>query len=163
MPVPDFDQTIEESHLALAEFVKGDPEPLKRMYSHRDDVSLANPFGPPVRGWRPAAETMERAASNYRDGEAVSFDSIAKFVTSDLACLVEIERYSIKIGGNADMSPVALRVTSVFRPEGGAWKIVHRHADPITTVRSAESLIQAQGATPPPRNSSYSLRNRRKG
>jgi hypothetical protein len=85
---------------------------------------------------------MERAASNYRDGEALGFDSIASFVTTDLACLVEIERYRIKIGENADMTPVALRVTSVFRPEEGVWKIVHRHADPITSVRSAESVIQ---------------------
>jgi ketosteroid isomerase-like protein len=138
----DFDQTIEESHLALAEFVKGDPEPLKGMYSHRDDVGLANPFGPPVRGWRQAAETMERAASNYRDGEVVAFESIAKFVTSDLACIVEVERYSIKVGGSADLTPVAIRVTSVFRPEDGVWKIVHRHADPITSARAAESVVQ---------------------
>jgi ketosteroid isomerase-like protein len=142
MTAPDFDQAIEESHLALAEFVKGDPEPLKGMYSHRDDVSLANPFGPPVRGWKQAAETMERAASNYRDGEALGFDSTAKFVTSDLACIVEVERYRTKVGGSADMTPVAIRVTSVFRPEDGVWKIVHRHADPITSARSAESVVQ---------------------
>jgi hypothetical protein len=36
------------------------------VYSHREDVSLANPFGPPVRGWEQAAATMERAASNYK-------------------------------------------------------------------------------------------------
>jgi ketosteroid isomerase-like protein len=142
MTAPDFDRTVEESHLALAKFVKGDPEPLKQMYSHRDDVSLANPFGPPVRGWRQAAETMERAASNYRDGEAEGFDGIAKFVSSDLACLVEIERYRTKVGGSADLTPVVVRVTSVFRREDGAWKIVHRHADPVTSARSAESVVQ---------------------
>jgi hypothetical protein len=27
-------------------------------------------------------------------------------------------------------------------PENGAWKFVHRHADPIMTIRSAESVIQ---------------------
>ena len=47
----DLDQVIERTHLALGEIVDGDPEPLKEMYSHRRDVSLANPFGPPVRGW----------------------------------------------------------------------------------------------------------------
>ena len=29
----------------------------------------------------------------------------------------------------------ALRVTNVFRLEGDAWKLVHRHADPITSPR----------------------------
>ena len=42
------DEVVEQHHLALGEFVKGDPEPLKMMYSHREDVTLANPFGPPA-------------------------------------------------------------------------------------------------------------------
>ena len=49
--VDELDQVIERSHLALGEIVNGNPEPVKEMYSHRGDVSLANPFGLPVRGW----------------------------------------------------------------------------------------------------------------
>jgi hypothetical protein len=30
----------------------------------------------------------------------------------------------------------------IFRPEEGTWKIVHRHADPITTPQAVESVIQ---------------------
>jgi ketosteroid isomerase-like protein len=137
-----FESVVEQNHLALTEFVKGNPEPLKMMYSHRDDVTLANPFGPPVRGWEEAAATMDRAASFYRDGEAVGFETITKQMTAELAYLVETERYNAKIGGSADPTPVALRVTSIFRPEEGTWKIVHRHADPITTARSPDSVIQ---------------------
>ena len=140
--VDELDQVIERSHLALGEIVNGNPEPLKEIYSHRQDVSLANPFGPPVRGWDEAARTMERAASNYRDGEIVGFENVAKFVTSDLACIVEVERYRAKVGGSEDITPVSLRVTSILRPEGGTWKIVHRHADPISTPQPAESVIQ---------------------
>ena len=140
--VDDLDQLIERSHLALGEIVNGNPEPLKEIYSHRDDVSLANPFGPPVRGWDEAARTMERAASNYRDGEIVSFENVAKYVTSELAYIVEVERYRAKVGGSEDITPVSLRVTSILRPEEGTWKIVHRHADPITTPQPAESVIQ---------------------
>src|SRR4051794_32359420 len=131
--VDDLDQVIERSHLALGEIVNGNPEPLKEMYSHVQDISLANPFGPPVRGWDEAARTMERAASNYRDGEIVGFENVAKYVTSELAYIVEVERYQARVGGGEDITPVALRVTSIFRPEDGTWKIVHRHADPITT------------------------------
>jgi ketosteroid isomerase-like protein len=140
--VDDLDQVIERSHLALGEIVNGNPEPLKEMYSHRQDVSLANPFGPPVRGWDEAARTMERAASNYRDGEIVGFENVAKFVSAELAYIVEVERYQARVGGGEDITPMALRVTSIFRPEDGTWKIVHRHADPITTSQPAESVIQ---------------------
>jgi len=41
---------------------------------------------------------------------------------------------------SSDMHPT--RRTRIFRPEDGGWKIVHRHADPITTPQPAESVIQ---------------------
>jgi hypothetical protein len=40
-------------------------------------------------------------------------------------------------------APHKLRVTSIFGPEEGTWKVVHRRADPITTPQPAESVIQA--------------------
>ena len=136
------DELIERYQQALRELVNGNPEPLKEIVSHRDDVSLANPFGPAVRGWDESARAMEGSASNYRDGEIVGFENVAKYVTCELACIVEMERYRAKVGGGEDFSPVTLRVTSIFRPEDGTWKIVHRHADPITTPQPAESVIQ---------------------
>jgi ketosteroid isomerase-like protein len=142
MDTTGFDKVVEQSHLALGEFANGNPEPLKGMYSHRDDVSLANPFGPAVSGWTNAAQTMDRAASNYTDGEAIGFELIAKYVTIELAYIVEVERYRAKVGGSQERVALALRVTSIFRPEGDTWKIVHRHADPITTARPAESVVQ---------------------
>ncbi len=139
--VLNFDQVIQKVHLALLEFVKGNPEPMKLMFSHREDVTLANPFGPPKRGWKQVAEIMDRAASFFKDGET-SFDIIAKYVTPDLAFVVEIEWQRIKIGGRQDVSPAPLRATMIFRPEDGTWKILHRHADPITSARPPESIIQ---------------------
>jgi ketosteroid isomerase-like protein len=140
--VDDLDHAIEQYHLVAAEFIKGNATPYKEHFSHTEDISLANPFGPPVRGWDEAARTMERAASRYRDGEVVGFENVAKYVTPELAYIVEVERYRAKIGGREEITPVSLRVTSVFRPEEGEWKIVHRHADPITTPQPAESVIQ---------------------
>jgi hypothetical protein len=64
--VEAIDAVVEESHRALDAFFKGDPNPMKPLLSHRDDVTLANPFGPPRRGWAEVEETMERAAANYR-------------------------------------------------------------------------------------------------
>ncbi len=141
MAASDLAQIIEASHQALDTFPKGDPKPLQGLFSRRDDVTLANPFGPPARGWTAVAATMERAAANYRDGEAVGFERFAEYATGDLAYIVEIERFRAKLGGSEEMVPFALRVTTVFRREDGAWKIVHRHADPITTPRSAESVV----------------------
>ena len=140
--VDDVDQLIEQFHLASNEFLKGNPKPTQELFSHREDVTLANPFGPPVRGWEQVAKVSEHAASQVRDGEFVSAEIIEKNVTPELAYVVEIEQAKAKIGGSEDITPFALRVTMIFRPEEGTWKIVHRHADPITTAQPAESVIQ---------------------
>jgi hypothetical protein len=62
--VDDVDQLIEQYHQALDEFVKENPEPVKKLFSHQDNVTLANPLGPPAHGWEQVAPTIERAASN---------------------------------------------------------------------------------------------------
>ena len=148
MPTPgatgkdDLDRAVTGYHLALSAFFKGDPEPCKRLYSHRDDVSLANPFGPPALGSRLVAQTMEEAAAHYRDGRATGFDRVAGCTTDELAYIVEIEHYEARLDGQRAIVPIALRVTTVLRPEEEGWKIVHRHADPITTPRLGESVVQ---------------------
>jgi ketosteroid isomerase-like protein len=142
--VDDVDRLIERYHLAQGELLKGNPEPVKKLTSHRDDVTLANPLGPPVHGWDEVAAATERAASNFRDGENIGFEVIERYVTPELAYAVRIERARAKVGGREEMTPITLRATMVFRPEEGEWKVVHRHADPITTPRSAESVIQEE-------------------
>jgi ketosteroid isomerase-like protein len=85
---------------------------------------------------------MDRAASARREGEIVGVEIVAKYVTPELAYVVEVERFEAKVGEREDVTPFALRATMIFRPEDGEWKVVHRHADPITTARAAESMIQ---------------------
>jgi ketosteroid isomerase-like protein len=138
----DLDVVVEEYHAAMDKFMKGNHEPAGKLFSEGEDVTLGNPFGPFARGSKQVLETMERAASNYLDGEATGFENVTTCVTPNFAYLVEVERLKSKVGGREDASPVALRVTTIFRREDGAWKIVHRHADPITTTQSAESVIQ---------------------
>jgi ketosteroid isomerase-like protein len=140
--VDDVDQLIEQYQLALVDFVKANPEPVKKLFSHREDVNLANPLGPPARGWEQVAQTIDRAASNFTDGEMVGFENIAKYVTAELACVVWLERANVKLDGIEDLAPSTLRVTMVFRPEEGTWKVVHRHADAITAPQPAESILE---------------------
>ena len=133
---------LEEYHRAGHEITNGNPEVYKTLYSRRDDVTLANPFGPPARGWSEVSATLDRAAENYRDGEVVGFENISTVIATDLAYTVEIESYRARVGGGAEIVPVAVRVTTIFRNEDGAWKVTHRHADPITAARPPESVVQ---------------------
>lgn len=67
---------------------------------------------------------------------------MAQLITPELGYVMEIERYRAKIGGSDEPTPVELRVTSILRPESGIWKVVHRHADPITTPRPPGSVVR---------------------
>jgi ketosteroid isomerase-like protein len=133
--VDDLDGVIERCQQALREFVKGNPERMQGMFSHREDVTLANPIAPPARGWEEVAKTMERAASNLREGEIDAFESVARRDTPELAYVVWIERTRGKIGQRDEIVSFPLRVTMIFRPEDDTWKIVHRHADTVTAAR----------------------------
>ncbi len=138
----DLDKTIEMYHHALDEFVKGRPEFVLDMFSERDDVSLANPLGPTVRGRKKVETTGARAASSIRDGQPIDSERIVKVMTPDLAFIVENERTKAKVGERHDLSTMALRVTTIFRQEEGDWKVVHRHADTVVSNQPIESVIQ---------------------
>ena len=101
----DLEEVLEQFHLAQGELLKGNPEPAKNMCSQREDVTLNNPLSPPAHGWDEVAATVERAASQVRDGEFVSAEIIEKHVTPELAYVVEIEPGEAKIGGSEDITP----------------------------------------------------------
>lgn len=139
----DLTETVERYHAAAAEFVKGNPAPYRELFSQGDDVTLSNPFGPPSKGWEDVRKTMKRAATLWHEGRVVGFENFSTLITPELAYIVEVERFEAKMGDSEQHSQVALRTTSILRPEDGDWKIVHRHADTITTPRDASSVAGA--------------------
>ena len=134
------EQLIEREREAW--FVQGDPQPSKGLFSHGDDVILANPWGPPARGWDRVEATLEAAAERFREGELSSFEALARYETDELAVIFEIERGRAKVGGNENVAPFALRVTTTYRLEDGDWKIVLRHADPIMVEKASDAGLR---------------------
>ena len=141
MTARSLDEAIQESHAALGAISNGDVEPYMALYSDGEDVTLGNPFGPFVRGREAVRGAGEQAASRYRDGQVAGFECVATHVADGLACVAEVETFRAKVGGSASPASVRLWVTSVYRQEDGIWRLVHRHADPITTPQAADSVI----------------------
>ncbi len=141
MAITELDQAIEQYHRAMNLLVGGSPGAMLAMMSQRDDVSLANPLGPAVRGRTQVVETVTAAAANFREAEPVHFERIATVVTPDLAFIVEVERCLARVGERKDFGTIVLRSTTIFRPEDGTWRIVHRHADAISSKRPVESIL----------------------
>ena len=145
---PALEAAVAESHEALRRILNGDPSGYAALFADRDDITLGNPFGPFGKGREAVLKALNNASTKYRDGSVVAVDRVAMYGSDRIVCLVEVEHDRAKLGTAADFSEFAARVTSVYEKIDGRWRLVHRHADPITSARPAESLL---GTAPTPR------------
>ncbi len=137
----DFDAVVEQTNQALIAFVQGDSSGMKSLLSRGDDVVLANPLGPPVRGRSGVEEATDRAVAFLRGGTC-EFEEMARHATSDMGYVFHIERVAAKVGESDEPRRITLRVTMIYRREADGWKIVHRQADPIMTPRPIDSIFE---------------------
>jgi hypothetical protein len=98
---------------------------------------------------RESVTTEERIAENeafFKSGEA-TLEVIETYASGNLAVLVAVERQHGEIG---ELPPQdwSLRATIVFRREGSAWRLVHRHADALVhpiTFEQLSKLARGEG------------------
>ena len=127
-------------HKSVDQFSRGNSQPIKLLYSHKDDVFLANPFGLVVVGWNKVSEALDFASSKFSDGEVTKFELITKYESAELFIVFEVEKWKARVGERKELASFDLRVTTAFRKEEGNWKVVHRHADPIATFNAEGPL-----------------------
>jgi ketosteroid isomerase-like protein len=117
---------LEEADKALH---NGNPELRKAIWSHNDPVTL---FGAVVSksGWNEIDPTFDWLASTFSHCDSFTYEVVAADVSGDLAYIAGIEHTRASVGG-APAARYSLRVTTILRREDGAWKVIHRHGDPI--------------------------------
>lgn len=143
---PALEATVAQSHEALRLILNGDPSGYAALFADREDITLGNPFGPFGKGRAAVLAALDNAAKKYTDGTVRRVERVAIYGGGDRYVLVEIEHDRAKLGTSRDFAEFAARVTSVYEKIGAQWKLVHRHADPITTARPAESMLPATPA-----------------
>lgn len=119
---------------ATAAFFNGDPGPWKAQAAQTDEITMFGGFGGHERGWAAVDDRYTWAAAANAEG-SVQVELIACHVTPELAYTVAIERGAVRSPGGREFAPKTLRVTEIFRREGPDWKLIHRHADPLVTVK----------------------------
>jgi ketosteroid isomerase-like protein len=98
---------------------------------HAPDYTLMPPDGGETRrGFDISDAAAERLARTFRGGD-VHLDVVETYASGDLAVLVAVERQHGTVG-ELPSQDWSLRLTLVFRLDGGHWRLVHRHADPLT-------------------------------
>ena len=126
----DTDDFLTETHprmvAELQALHNGDPEPRLAMWSTHEPVTL---FGAARngRGWSEVSGIFRSIASRWSDCNDQRVEIVAAGVSGDLAYTAGLEHTSASVDG--EPRSYTLRVTQVYRREGGEWKVVHRHGD----------------------------------
>ena len=138
----DFGGIMEQAVAALGHLVAGDPEPYKALWSPAADVTVLGGFGGYALGWEQVQQNTEWAASRFRGAKGFGVKPLASGASGDLAYAVWLEHGEVRVQGRDDFVPLLVRVTHIFRREAGAWKIIHRHGDPVTEKTEATAILQ---------------------
>lgn len=139
IPAQDVTALIRQAAEAAAAIIRGDIRRYLTLIKHADDFTLMPPYGGgPERGFDASDERIAAMERFFQSGE-VEMGVAAAHVSGDLAVLIVIERQHAEVGGLPDQD-WSLWVTLIFRREGGEWRLLHRHADPLVRRRPLEQV-----------------------
>jgi ketosteroid isomerase-like protein len=126
----DVADLVERTAAAATALIHGDIRSYVELVRHADDFTLMPPSGGEPRRGFDGSEDAVAALARFFQGGAAELELVQSYASGDIAVLVVIERQHGVIGGLPEQD-WSLRVTLVFRREGSAWRLVHRHADPL--------------------------------
>lgn len=126
-----FQRAIHDFVSATQQFCNGNASSTKALWSHCADATIMGGWGAYEQTWAQVGPRIDWAAVRFLEGQ-VLFEMLTSGQEGSLAYSVGIEKYDVRLLGEDTFRPFALRVTQIYRFEGDAWRIIHRHADPIT-------------------------------
>jgi ketosteroid isomerase-like protein len=125
-----FEQFMKQRDEAARAFVSGDPAPIGRVVAHDSPATFFGPMGGYVEGAEQVSSTYARDSSHFESGDS-RFEILHMAAGDTLAYWVGFQRATARLGESTEDIPFDLRVTEIFRREGGEWKLIHRHADSL--------------------------------
>jgi ketosteroid isomerase-like protein len=137
----ELDELVELMGAAASAYIGGEMRRYFDLMKHADDFTLMGPFGGETT--RESVVSEERIAELedvFKGGEA-TLEVIETYASGDLAVLVVVERQHGLVGPYPPQD-WSLRVTLVFRREESAWRLVHRHADPLVHPITFDRLAE---------------------
>lgn len=138
-PEPDGDvaSLVERASRGHASLMRGDIAAYREAIALAPDFLLMDPFGGTPTGVPSSDRHWARIGRFFREGREAHFELIRAWRSGDMAVLVARESADVAVG-SLSAQHWLLRVTLVFRRDGGEWKLVHRHADPLAKGVSLE-------------------------
>jgi ketosteroid isomerase-like protein len=126
-------ESAEQFYSALNAMFTGNLAPMKKVWSHADDVTYMGPGGGFRIGWAQVLADWEAQAAMKLGGEVKPKD-MRFTVGRDLAVVSNYE-----IGENAGLEGkpriVKIRATNLFRKVDGQWKMIGHHTDVLPFLK----------------------------
>lgn len=125
----------------LSHQVQGNSAPFLEVWSHADDVAILGAVGTYARGWDDVSAHL-LGASRSLDWTDLTVERLLATASDDLAVTVVLEHMTREVEGRPDSR--TLRTTHAYRRESGEWRLILRHANPITPEdETRERALQA--------------------
>jgi ketosteroid isomerase-like protein len=135
MPDASFDDFMQQRRQVAAAFVQGDPGPLRAISTSADPATLFGPGGGAEQGAAHVLSVNEAGARQFGAGGTTRLEVLHAAADGNLAYWTGWQHATVNVGDAKEPVPMKLRVTEIFRREDGAWKLVHRHADPLAEAK----------------------------
>lgn len=134
MTTDDFKGFMRRREDAARAYVRGDAEPLDSIVAEQSPATFFGPMGGRIEGARDVASKYRQDAGLFGPEGETHFEILHAAAGDDVAYWTGIQHAVVRIGDEAEPTPMGLRVTEVFHREQGAWKLVHRHADTLISA-----------------------------
>jgi ketosteroid isomerase-like protein len=103
------------------------------VWSRESPTTFFSPRGSYRQGADQVWSTYEHDAESFALGSDSHFEILHLGASDGIAYWVGFQRATVYMRGRAEAVPFNLRVTEVFRREGDDWKLIHRHADSLSS------------------------------
>jgi len=128
---PSFDAFLKEREAASHDYINGSPDALLELAVTGDPASFFSPRGDNVQGASTVRGAHDAGAKAFAPGSEGRFEVLQSGSSGQLGFWTGIQHATVHFHGKAEPVTMALRITEIFRIEGGTWKLCHRHADAV--------------------------------
>ncbi|RWX68881.1 NAD(P)H-dependent oxidoreductase [Mesorhizobium sp. M4B.F.Ca.ET.089.01.1.1] len=129
-----FEAFMRQREKIAEDYVNGDAKSLEAIVTHAEPATFFSPRGDHLQGANAVASRYERDARSFHEGGSTDLEVLQSSASGGLAFWTGLQHAEARMGKNGETTAMTLRVTEVFRFEDGAFRLVHRHADPAKAV-----------------------------